>query len=195
MTQPTPGSGHRLTPFERRLVKALYQERLAVCRASGSKATPYGTNTEADCDEMGVIGEIAFAALFNVYPDFTTQPRKGGCDCLYRGEPVDVKTCKFGKTDLIIHPRKVGLYEGWFALMALAHPEDRLYGAIFWGFMHSRQAFADEYFNHHLPEAAYCIPKHLLLPDIAKDENCEYDDEAPAWPEHQRQAEGTFGDF
>ena len=40
---------------------------------------------------LGVIAEIAFARLANIYPDMTTNPRAGGIDAILNGWRVDIK--------------------------------------------------------------------------------------------------------
>jgi hypothetical protein len=61
----------------------------------------YTDNLEAHIE--GVMCELVFCKMFGVYPDTTTNPRSGGCDCVYRGHRVDIKgSMKRGRELLIV---------------------------------------------------------------------------------------------
>jgi hypothetical protein len=45
-----------------------------------------------EIDLIGIIGEIAFAKKFNVYPDLSISPRSGSDDAVVNGKTIDVKS-------------------------------------------------------------------------------------------------------
>lgn len=57
------------------------------------------TGEEGDVDGVGA--ELALAKLFNVYPDCSIQPRRGGADLIVAGVPIDVKTTRYPNGHLV----------------------------------------------------------------------------------------------
>lgn len=54
----------------------------------------------------GLIAELAVCKYFNVYPDLSFDPRSGGFDCIINGKKVDVKSTRYGKTNVYLPERK-----------------------------------------------------------------------------------------
>ena len=50
----------------------------------------------------GYVAELAVCKHFNVFPDISFEPRKGGHDCLINGKRVDVKSTKPGRTKVFM---------------------------------------------------------------------------------------------
>jgi len=61
-------------------------------RAKGAVNQKASGKSEFDTDYEGFAGEMAFAKIMNVYPDFRISVRAGSADCVVNGVPVDVKT-------------------------------------------------------------------------------------------------------
>lgn len=150
-----------LSDFEQRLAKALSREREAKCREANAKATPYGGLDVADCDIIGVTGELAFCKLFGTWPDLTTTPRKGGHDTIYCGQFIDVKTRGGQFTDLLVKTDKRELSEGWFALMQLIGEAPT--GARFLGFFPCEDTFQEKYLTTLNGNTVYLVPRTELL--------------------------------
>jgi len=55
----------------------------------------------------GLVGEFGVCKYFNVCPDLSFEPRKGGADCVIGDRKIDVKSTKPGKTRVFIPARKV----------------------------------------------------------------------------------------
>lgn len=127
-----------LNTFELRVCKTLGKERYDVDVANNivdRKADP--KRTGVDISISGTKGEFAVAKYLNLYPDFTTHIRGGGCD-LYHGEmKIDVKNAhphqnlmtptfkKLGEADIYIciagdNPFKI---LGWCYEKELINPD------------------------------------------------------------------------
>ena len=50
----------------------------------------------------GLVGEFGVCKHFNVCPDLSFEPRKGGADCVINGNRVDVKSTKPGKNKVFV---------------------------------------------------------------------------------------------
>lgn len=60
--------------------------------AGKANYTPYNSQDVIGMNEDGFIGEYAFCKANNLFFDITSQPRRGGYDCLFHGQRIDVKT-------------------------------------------------------------------------------------------------------
>jgi hypothetical protein len=82
----------QLNPFDILIAKNLSAERQKENKNKAKEMKIDDCRTGSDISEQGVMAEIAFAKLFNVYFDTTTEPRAGGYDTIYNGWKTDVKT-------------------------------------------------------------------------------------------------------
>ena len=77
----------------------------------------------------GYGAEIAFASKFNLFPDFTYNPRKGGSDVVTRdGKTVDVKQTKIENGHLLVNPEKAREPSDLYVLMVGEFPAYRYAG-------------------------------------------------------------------
>jgi len=111
-----------LTEAEQRLARYLAQERPRRNRAAGVKDQLSGGDAEA-VELDGVGAELAFCRLMNVYPDLSTEPRRGGGDCVVNGVPVDVKTTRYNNGQLIVKEKVPKHHATVYALMVGRFPE------------------------------------------------------------------------
>lgn len=90
-----------LTPEERQIAKFI--AKLRTKRNEKTQSTVTMGNSQFEVDLRGVGGELAFAKLCNIYPDFTTELRSGGEDChFHNGLRVDVKTSNMSVAGLYV---------------------------------------------------------------------------------------------
>jgi len=118
----------KLTDPEIRIVKWIAQHRQQANRAAGVVDLKVGPQKSELSEVLGFGGEVAFAKLFNVYPDFEIGPRRGSADCLRFGERVDVKTTTYPHGRLIAVSRKRELAADVYALMVVEWPTYRFAG-------------------------------------------------------------------
>ena len=107
----------RLTAAEQRIVRFIAKSRSQTNRQNGITDARVGPQSSEDLDIIGFGAEMAFCKMFNVYPDFSVQPRKGGADCLRFGNAIDVKSTTYGKGKLLAVPNKELLAADVYALM------------------------------------------------------------------------------
>ena len=111
-----------LSDVEQRLVTHLAKARQTNNDAAGVRNAKIGPQTDAHVNAIGVGGEIAFAKMFNAYPDLTTHPRKGGIDCRIGPYAIDVKTTDRPGGKLLAVTSKTLLAADVYALMIAAPP-------------------------------------------------------------------------
>lgn len=111
-----------LTGPEQRIARFLARERERINRASGVKNGRLGPQTDSATDLTGIGAELAFARLFNVYPDLTIDPRQGGSDCHYCGLAIDVKGTPRANGRLLAVPLKARDAVDLYALMTGEFP-------------------------------------------------------------------------
>lgn len=61
------------------------------CGVADAKIGPQ-SGLESDID--GILGELAFCKIFNVFPDIGLKPRSGSADAVMDGKRIDVKTTR-----------------------------------------------------------------------------------------------------
>lgn len=122
-----------LTTPEQRICYYLAKGRYDANRNSGvvdalitSQISPF----QADLDGLGA--EMGFCKIFNLYPDFSLEPRKGGHDCvLHNGTRVDVKQNRHTVDPyLIVKKTKTIEDADVYALMVGTFPSYRYAGFI-----------------------------------------------------------------
>jgi hypothetical protein len=97
-----------LDPGEMTVAHTVAALRLAVNQAAGVVDRRRDTRREAiSLDLMGVISEVAFAKVFNCYPDLTVTPRRGGHDAVLNGKRYDIKSISSPDHQLLASPDKV----------------------------------------------------------------------------------------
>lgn len=82
-------------------------------------------------DRQGIASEMAFCKLFNIYPDFSTEIRSGGHDCiLHNGETVDVKSTVYPNGKLLVSKSKKEIDNGAsvYVLMIGTYPTYKFAG-------------------------------------------------------------------
>ncbi len=131
-----------LNAQEQAVCRALSKRRHAANRKAGTRNAKRGPQSNDQTDLEGIGAEFAFAKLFNLYPDFSIQPRKSGDDhgdCKLRdGRGVDVKATRYKTGKLIAVPWKKSGAE-LFALMTGTFPK-----YIFRGFMEAGNLLREE---------------------------------------------------
>lgn len=121
-----------LNDFEVDMAKELARVRSAKDRTVGANATAYNGRDQQEIDEDGFGAELAFCKAFNYYPDFSTDPRVGGCDCVSRnGQTIDVK-----QTPTIINPKTLEEYPG--LLVKAVKSTDERYKVDYYVFLHGK---------------------------------------------------------
>lgn len=68
--------------------------RSLVARTAGVRDAKIGPQSGIDGDQDGILGELAFCQLMNVWPDFGLSPRYGSADAVVSGKRIDVKTTR-----------------------------------------------------------------------------------------------------
>jgi len=117
-----------LNAAEIRIVTWVARQRFAANRAAGVVDAQVGPQEASETDLYGFGGELAFAKLFNVYPDFDIAPRRGSADCERFAERIDVKTTIYPHGRLLALPRKRELAADVYALMVVDWPTYRFAG-------------------------------------------------------------------
>lgn len=68
--------------------------RTFVSRSGGVKDAKMGPQSGQEIDQDGILGELAFCQLMNVWPDLGMTSRSGSYDCVVKGKRVDIKTTR-----------------------------------------------------------------------------------------------------
>lgn len=81
-----------LSPGERAVAQMVASMRYVCSRAAGVFNAKMGSQPDWKTDLEGFAAEMAFGKMYNLYPDFSAAPRKGGWDFTSRaGARIDVK--------------------------------------------------------------------------------------------------------
>ena len=122
-----------LSEVEQSICKRIAKLRYQNNRAKGVIDRKVGKQSNEETDLEGFAAEFAFCKIFNLYPDFTIEPRGTEDDCgdavLPSGKTVDVKATKYPTGRLLAVPWK-GDNVDLYALMVGEFPR-----YIFKGFM------------------------------------------------------------
>jgi hypothetical protein len=97
-----------LTDEEQVIAKIIAGARTENNQKAGTFIPPRNARlTPEQIDLYGFGAELAFCRMFNVYPDFTTQIRSGGADCLsHKGNTIDVKWTSKQDGELLVKVSK-----------------------------------------------------------------------------------------
>lgn len=68
--------------------------RSLVARNAGVKDAKMGNQNGIDSDQDGILGELAFCQLMNVWPDVGLSPRSGSADAVVKDKRIDVKATR-----------------------------------------------------------------------------------------------------
>lgn len=93
-----------MTPSESAIAQMLAVMRNTTARQNGVKDKQMGKQNPIEIDRDGIISEMAFGKAFNLYPDLSVYPRKGGADLISRNKKkIDVKATRYRTGNLVIH--------------------------------------------------------------------------------------------
>lgn len=93
-----------MTPPESAMALTLAVMRQTNSRASGVVNKQMSKQNPIEIERDGVLSEMAFGKQFNLYPDFSVHPRKGGADLItHQGLRVDIKATRYRSGRLLIH--------------------------------------------------------------------------------------------
>lgn len=121
----------QLTEAEFLIAQWIAKQRQARNNAAGlvdakyNGAQPNDPQRGIEIHVMGFASEMAFCKMFNVYPDFCTDPRHGSADCYRFGETIDVKATKArpgGREPLRVRMRKIEGPADLYALIVVDCP-------------------------------------------------------------------------
>ena len=68
--------------------------RTFMARSGNVSDAKMGNQSGSDSDRDGILGELAFCQLMNVWPDLGLTPRSGSADCLVKNKRIDIKTTR-----------------------------------------------------------------------------------------------------
>jgi len=130
-----------MTPPESAMALTLAVMRQTNSRASGVVNKQMSKQNPIEIERDGVLSEMAFGKQFNLYPDFSVHPRKGGADLItHQGLRVDIKATRYRSGRLLIHIDKtvedVDIY-----VLAIIDGDD----VDFVGYIKSADAIKQEY--------------------------------------------------
>ncbi len=112
-----------LNEAEQRIALWVAKKRMSENKSANVVDRKMGPQDDEDANRNGFGAELAFCKMFNVYPDFSTQPRSGSSDCERFGQSVDVKSTTYPNGRLVAIPRKKELASDMYALLVCVWPE------------------------------------------------------------------------
>lgn len=94
----------QMTPSESAIALTLAVMRNTTARQNNVADKQMGKQNPIEIDRDGILAEMAFGKQFNLYPDLSVYPRKGGADLIaHNGMKVDVKATRYKHGRLLIH--------------------------------------------------------------------------------------------
>ncbi len=117
MDLPGKGTTVHLSQTEQRIVRFIAKQRSEANRRQGIVDARVGPQSSTELDIVGFGAEMAFGKMFNIYPDFSIEPRKGSADCIRFGDAIDVKATTYPNGRLLAVPSKELLAADVYALM------------------------------------------------------------------------------
>lgn len=107
-----------LSESELRIIKWLAAQRSSLARKNNISDAKIGPQDSEQIDIDGLIGEFAFAKLFNLWPDMNVgHTPVHDVECALGG--VDVKTTRYRNGRLLASLKKQNIPAKWYALMWL----------------------------------------------------------------------------
>lgn len=93
-----------MTPSESAIALTLAVMRNTTARQNNVADKQMGKQDPIQIDRDGILAEMAFGKQFNLYPDLSVYPRKGGADLItHNGMKIDVKATRYKSGRLLIH--------------------------------------------------------------------------------------------
>ena len=89
------GAEITLSEVEQAIARHIGKLRQKANRAKGVQNNRIGPQSDDDTDVEGFAAELASCKLFNVYPDFSIEPRSGGKDFEHMGVRFDTKETSY----------------------------------------------------------------------------------------------------
>jgi hypothetical protein len=152
---------------EQKIARYFARERQRINRAAGIIDQQVSLQKAEDTELVGFAGELAFCKLFNLYPDFSLEPRRGGHDCVWHGERVDVKATDCLTGQLLGRPKKKHEPVDIYALMICYwcwNDEGSEALFTFPGYATRKELFADDRLTDLGRGPVYAIPQCDLRP-------------------------------
>jgi len=93
-----------MTPSEASIALTLAVMRNTTARQNNVADKQMGKQNPIEIDRDGILAEMAFGKQFNLYPDLSVYPRKGGADLVtHAGLKLDIKATRYKSGRLLIH--------------------------------------------------------------------------------------------
>lgn len=93
-----------MTPSESAIALTLAVMRNTTARVNNVADKQMGKQDPIQIDRDGILAEMAFGKQFNLYPDLSVYPRKGGADLItHQGLKIDIKATRYKSGRLLIH--------------------------------------------------------------------------------------------
>lgn len=151
-----------LNPTEQKICQWLANQRNDTDHNSGVIDAKIGKRTGSyEINLEGVASEFAFCKLFNLFPDFSIEPRSGGCDCIKDGKRIDVKSTRYQtNTHLVVKKSTKRGQSDIYALMVGLFPTYR-----YAGYATEEQIFQEKNLKSwgYEGKEAYSIPEKELI--------------------------------
>jgi len=134
--------------------------RNCVARSLNVGDKKMGKQDPLEIDVDGMLAEMAFCKAWNIYPDYTINPRQGGVDAITKnGTKVDIKSTRNPNGRLLIHKnKKVGEVDRY--VLAIIDG-DKVYLV---GFIDEKSALDSKYLNDLGHGEGFVIPRAALIP-------------------------------
>lgn len=118
-----------LNEAEQAIAKYLAKRRYRKNRTKGVENRRIGPQSDWETDLNGIGAELACCKMFNIYPDLSTNVRRGGYDCISpKGHKIDVKATKYKTGRLLAVEGKTGGDADIYVLMIGEFPSYRCAG-------------------------------------------------------------------
>lgn len=120
------GNSVTLNQAEQYFCKVIAKKRHDSNRSNNVKNSKIGSQSDLDTDLNGFCAEMCFAKIFNLYPDFSVEPRNKETDngdlTLHNGMTVDVKATVYDTGRLLVAKWKKPVKNRLYALMVGKFP-------------------------------------------------------------------------
>ena len=120
------GTKVQLNQAEQYFCKVISKKRYESNRLGNVKNSKIGSQSDAETDLNGFCAEMCFAKVFNLYPDFSIEPKNKSNDngdiLLHNGMTVDVKATVYDTGRLLVAKWKKPIKNRLYALMVGKFP-------------------------------------------------------------------------
>lgn len=148
-----------LSAGEMAVAQQLAAMRNAVARAGKVRNAKMGPQSDYQTDLDGLVAEIAFAKMMNVYPDLSVYPRHGGVDAVVNGIRIDVKSTRYPHGHLVA---VIGKESDAVDRYVLGHVNDNM--VRFFGWATSDELIRQENMKDFGHGSGYALPQQQLHP-------------------------------